>query len=383
MEKRFIVLGVLIASMSASVFAIGRIGPPTAEHRQGQFGFDLGYTYSREDLDKQRPKVSSTWTQSWTGEEYFGEVQVGEEQFVTLDRWLVTDTETWVENELTGAEYGSGRYLDGFEQDGTPIYETWDESDDATMMTSFTKFKFDKLKTSRIFSTLSYGISTDWEVFGTLGFAQIETGASGGAASWDLDPNGVPTGDPYDETRLGYQFDDNSPFVGIGTKYTFLRQDNIKWGAALQGNWLKAKGDMTSRMVWSDEGEGGMWTDEDRIRDAYEVEYWEIMLAVGPTIDMGNWKLYGGPFFYWLTGDMEGRSVDRESGTYEFSGEGEVRGQWSETETTKLSADIKAKSNFGGFIGAQVDLGNNKRLGGEFAHNGNGYAFSANIGMSF
>lgn len=381
MEKRFIVLGVLIASMSASVFAIGRIGPPTAEHRQGQFGFDLGYTYSREDLDKQRPKVSATESGSWTEEEYIV-LDLGEGEELDLG-WLVVNSETYFQNYLTGEESESGFSLTGFDEDNNPIYETFEDSWDADRVTSFTKFKFDKLKTSRIFSTLSYGISTDWEVFGTLGFAQIETGASGGAASWDLDPNGVPTGDPYDETRLGYQFDDNSPFVGIGTKYTFLRQDNIKWGAALQGNWLKAKGDMTSRMVWSEEGDGGMWTDEERMRDAYEVEYWEIMLAVGPTIDMGNWKLYGGPFFYWLTGDMEGRSVDRESGTYEFSGEGEVRGQWSETETTKLSADIKAKSNFGGFIGAQVDLGNNKRLGGEFAHNGNGYAFSANIGMSF
>ncbi len=378
MEKRFIVLGVLIASMSASVFAIGRIGPPTAEHRQGQFGFDLGYTYSREDLDKQRPKVSSTWTESWHYEEYFDTVGEGEGA-VTLDRWLVTDTGTWVENDLTGAEYGSGRYLDGFEEDGTPIYETWDESYDATMMTSFSKFKFDKLKTSRIFSTLSYGITNDWEVFGTLGFSQIETGASGSYAQWGLDEGGEPTWGP-DEGRIGWAFDDNSPFVGVGTKYTFLRQDNMKWGAALQANWLKAKGDMTSRMVWSDEGEGGMWVDEERMRDAYEVEYYEIMLAVGPTIDMGGWKLYGGPFFYWLTGDLKGRHVERDS---EYEEGSDYRYRSSDTETLKFSADIKAKSNFGGFIGAQVDLGNNKRLGGEFAHNGDGYAFSANIGMSF
>jgi len=72
---------------------------------------------------------------------------------------------------------------------------------------------------------------------------------------------------------------DNQFSFGFNAKYTFIDDEKIDWGAMFQ---------MTS---FSTE-------DED-----VEIEAYDYLIGVGPTVDMGGWNLYGGAYFYMLDGE--------------------------------------------------------------------------------
>ncbi len=84
---------------------------------------------------------------------------------------------------------------------------------------------------------------------------------------------------------------------------------------------------------------------------------------------MGCWKLYGGPFYYYLDGDFDLDSKEYESGTL--------------TGLCKESADLEADSNFGGFIGAIFPLSKSMDWTTEFSATGDGWAIGTGLGWKF
>ena len=93
------------------------------------------------------------------------------------------------------------------------------------------------------------------------------------------------------------------------------------------------------------------------LNDAYDIQ-----VAVGPTVDMGGWKLYGGGYYYMLDGDL-----DVEVPAFNFSG----------------STGIDEEDEFGGFIGAQFNLNENTDLGVEYQMGNNSSNLGFTIGMKF
>jgi hypothetical protein len=157
---------------------------------------------------------------------------------------------------------------------------------------------------------------------------------------------------------------DNDFAWGWGTKLTFARQDKVAWGIALQMNFLDTS--------WSRKE-----TSQDDIYLRWErnvdIKTWDLLVAVGPTIDMGGWKLYGGPFYYYLDGDYD----YKEPGSWD-DGEGGT-GTWIEN----YSGDLEAESNFGGYVGAQIPLSEKCDFTTEVSLTGDGWAAGTGVIIRF
>lgn len=177
-------------------------------------------------------------------------------------------------------------------------------------------------------ANIGYGICDYWEIFTRLGAANIENDV------WDF------SGD--------YGF-----LYGFGTKVTWAKQDNLSWGAMFQIQWLNSE---------------DSWTIDDE-KVTIEVDAHEIQVALGPT-----WKasdalsIYGGPFLHFLNGDADVHVVG---------------------ESFSL-LDLKQKSEFGGYIGAQLDLKPGPTqitkglyLFGEFQFTGDAWGFGTGFGYKF
>ncbi len=252
------------------------------------------------------------------------------------------------------AELEKGQWSAGFsytfidmDLDTIKLTEKWEYFDLGSGLgdsSGVDKFKLDMkdVKTQRYYGTIGYGVA-DWcEVFVQLGFADVK-------GKTRDDP---PDGDDWE----GHNFDNDFAW-GLGTRITFYEQNNIRWGTSVQMNWLDTSVD------YKDAGAG--WTEKQQI----DFETFDLLIAVGPTVDMGGWKLYGGPFYYYLSGDLDAK------GTYSEPG-------W-ELERWKASGDIEAKSNFGGFVGAQFPLTGNCDMTTELSFTGDSWAFGTGIVWKF
>jgi hypothetical protein len=171
-------------------------------------------------------------------------------------------------------------------------------------------FEFDDVKTSFYYATLGYGLTDNLEVYGRLGIADIK-----GRTIWS-------------STDWGINFDNDIAW-GFGAKYTFFQQDKVRWGVTAQMTWIDTS--------WDRKEIGTAYGD---IKRTLDLSAYDLLVAVGPTVDMGGWKLYGGPFFYMLDGDFD---------YYEtWTAEG---GGWE-----KGKADVEEDDCFGGYIGAAIPL---------------------------
>ncbi len=164
-------------------------------------------------------------------------------------------------------------------------------------------------KTNKAYFNLGYGIIEGLDVFLRLG----GTTATFGDSIWED----------------AEEFDSHADFtVGCGIKATFYEDDNLKLGGLFQANWAEFDGRL-SAAHWA-------------AADLVEMSITEIQVAVGPTYKLAdNISIYGGPFFHFVVGDLDDEFN-------EVSGGGLL--------TSKYSWNVDESSNFGGYIGAQVDI---------------------------
>lgn len=285
MKIRAVVLMVVLALSASTVFAVGHIGPPTAQLTKGQWSGGFNYSYSVQDLDDTKVK----W--SWFDDGVLDESGV--------DKVKITD-----------------------------------------------------LTTNLYYGNLGYGISDTWQIYVQAGVADIETDAE------------APDNGYFEDDKFNLDFDNDFAW-GWGTKITFAKQDKIEWGTVFQMNWLDTS--LSEKDSASDVDFTESW------KDTIDVEAYDLLLAIGPTIDMGGWKLYGGPFYYYLSGDLDaketGNGVD-EGGPYTWNG--------------KASGDLESDSSFGGYIGAQFVLAENWDMSVEVASTfDNGWGVGAGITFKF
>jgi len=164
-------------------------------------------------------------------------------------------------------------------------------------------------KTNKAYFNLGYGIIDGLDAFLRLG----ATTATFGDSIWED----------------AEKFDNHADFtVGCGIKATFYEDDKLKLGGLFQANWAEFDGQLNA----------AHWAAADFV----EMSITEIQVAVGPTYKLAdNISIYGGPFFHFVVGDLDD----------EFS-------QVSEGSllTSKYSWELDESLNFGGYIGAQVDI---------------------------
>ena len=199
------------------------------------------------------------------------------------------------------------------------------------------------VKVNKIYANIGYGIMDNWDAFVRLG------GANG-----DL-------GDSIED--MGENFDSDYVFAyGFGTRVTFWQDADLKVGGLFQMSWANGLND----------AEHGTYVEENG--SAY-VESWamsgkvdltEIQIAIGPTwTPSEGFSVYGGPFLHFVSGQFDAKFSYTEGESYNYV----------YTETGKSSGDITEDSCFGGYIGAQVQLGENACVSGEWMTTGDAEAF--------
>jgi hypothetical protein len=224
--------------------------------------------------------------------------------------------------------------------------------DDSASGSSSYKLEIRNLNTNLYYGRLGYGLMDQWEVYGQVGLADVKAESkSEGGTRW------------YGNNL------DNELAWGLGTKYTFAKKGKIDWGAGLQLNWYSnSVSDCFSETT--DYGEG--YTETDTWEETTDIDTLGILVAVGPTIDMGGWKLYGGAVYQLLTASYD---YD-ENGSW--LGSDDYYGTW----TDKDSGDYDS-SSFGGYIGAQVGVYKNWNMAVELLGTNDGWGAGAGIEIPF
>jgi len=187
-------------------------------------------------------------------------------------------------------------------------------------------------KTNKAYFNLGYGIIDGLDAFLRLG----GTTATFGDSIWED----------------AEEFDNHADFtVGCGIKATFYEDDKLKLGGLFQASWAEFDGRL-SAAHWA-------------AADLVEMSIAEIQVAVGPTYKLAdNISIYGGPFFHFVVGDLDDEFNEASGGSL---------------LTSKYSWDLDESSNFGGYIGAQVDIAENFSFNIEYQHTAAADALSAGL----
>jgi opacity protein-like surface antigen len=166
------------------------------------------------------------------------------------------------------------------------------------------------VKTNTFLLKPAYGIMDIWEAYVSIGISKTQI----------------------------TDFDGSNEFAwGLGTKYTFIKDETLSWGALFNIDWRR-----------SNDNVDGIDTDFD---------YYDITIAVGPTWKVAdNFHVYGGPFFYFLNGEIKA------------AGE---------------TFDVEEKSNLGAYIGADLEICTNTTVFGEFQFTGNSGVFGTGVKWKF
>jgi hypothetical protein len=184
-------------------------------------------------------------------------------------------------------------------------------------------FDLNNLKSTTLFGQLGYGVDEKWDLFLVLGASSTQGDtklASGGSAVY------IGSGEQF-------QYDSSMNFAwGLGTRITIYESTDVSWGALGQITWHNPS---KSRSSWTNPSD----PTETMIADL-DLDFMEIQLAAGPSLNLGSGWVYGGPFLHFIDGDMS------MSGTYNDSGlpaNGTLSGRF----------DVKQKSEIGLYLGGQ------------------------------
>ncbi len=206
---------------------------------------------------------------------------------------------------------------------------------------SRTKYDIEGLESAMVFFNLGYGVFDTWDIF-------VRAGAANAKGQLAEDP---PSGIGFTYTGMDGSFG----FAwGIGTRVTFWQQPDagVTWGGLFQATGF-------------DPGKSDVSLQGDPVFDGdADLEFWEVQIATGPTLEFGDVRVYGGPFLHFVGGDLdlEGRTTDG-----------------STISTMQTSQDIEEQSVFGGYVGAEWLIGQGTTGNVEFQTTGDAWA----VGLGF
>jgi len=183
-----------------------------------------------------------------------------------------------------------------------------------------------------------YGISDDWELYGFLGAANNK-------------------GDIEDEGSIAngsVNFDGGHNFSGgFGTKWTFLKDEQASWGIVYQMSWSSGDDSYDDVDLTGLGGSSAETVDVD-------IDSFDITLMVGPTYEMGNWRIYGGAGLYYYDADIDVEAMN----------------------TTAVEGDVD-EAMFGGYVGTEVDIDESCSFYGEYMLANDAWAIGTGIVWRF
>ncbi len=234
-----------------------------------------------------------------------------------------------------------------YEPDGTPDGDPYTESGSY-------KLEVRNFNLSRYYGKLGYGITDQLEVYGQLGIADLKAEAR---ECYDGD----------EDEWYGSNFD-NALAWGLGTKYTFYKQDKIDWGVGLQLNMYSTSVDYKGS--YADEDEYGAY--EGSWKETTDIDTLGLILTVGPTVDMDGWKLYGGVLVSYLSADYDYKYTDNWLYEDDYYGNATCKDSGSYDQTS-----------FGGYVGAQCKIYENWDLAVEFQATNDGWGAGVGVEVPF
>ena len=143
-------------------------------------------------------------------------------------QWNVGFNYTYISMDLAKIKYSESSQE--FDPAGNP---------DGDPETDSYKEEINDNNVQRYYGTIGYGVTDVWEAYVQLGIADVK----------------AQTKEEGEESE-GHNFDNDFAW-GWGTRYTFYEQDNIRWGASLQMNWLDTS--VGHKGTWVDGGLDGTW----------------------------------------------------------------------------------------------------------------------------
>ena len=185
------------------------------------------------------------------------------------------------------------------------------------------KHEIENLTTNIILGSLGFGISDSWDVFVSVGAADAEDDITEELA-------GGAVGNRYTGFDSSYEI-----AYGFGSRATFWEDGDITWGGLFQILWQNPDGSVDL----------GAFTDPIARTDAFtltgdaELDFWELQVAVGPTWEGDNFRVYGGPFLHIVDGDID----------IDTAGVDAADAPWRVVS----SGEVEEASRFGGYAGAQ------------------------------
>lgn len=208
----------------------------------------------------------------------------------------------------------------------------------------YTEYSIINLTSNMFLGSVEYGICNNWNVFGHVGAADAE----------DEMKESLECGRP------GNQYQDfSSDFKavwGFGTRATFCQDGDLTWGGLFQMTWSNP-----------DDSDVKLRGDPDFSGDL-ELDFWEIQVAIGPTLQLDGISIYGGPFLHFVQGDMvlKGSTVED-----------------SVTQLIESKADIREESIFGGYGGVQLYIDEKSYWYTEYQVTGNAWGLGTGIACIF
>ncbi len=201
------------------------------------------------------------------------------------------------------------------------------------------------MKSNMLFVNLGYGVFDKLEVFLRLGFSDIDVPITDG--DWDA----------------------GSDFAyGLGAKATFYEVGDLKLGGLAQMTWASADGEVTAV---KSEMAGGAFNPPANFTGSGDYEWDEIKIAVGPSYKLTEGiSIYGGPFYHLISGEFD---AEADSGTDVSN----ARGLMEE------SGDFEEESDFGFYIGGQIDIFENLPFYIEWQSTGDADVIGASIAYRF
>jgi hypothetical protein len=214
------------------------------------------------------------------------------------------------------------------------------------------KEKAKGVKVNKIYANIGYGIMDNWDAFVRLGGADGDLGA------------GI--------SDMSGGFDSDYVFAyGFGTRVTLWEQSpEFKVGGLFQMSWANGLNDAVHGTYVESNGS----TYVESWAESGKVDITEIQIALGPTwTPAKGFSVYGGPFLHFVSGSFDAKYsyTEGQSDSYVY------------TEVGKSSGDITEDNCFGGYIGAQVQLGENACVSAEWMTTGDADAFGLGVVCKF
>jgi hypothetical protein len=224
----------------------------------------------------------------------------------------------------------------------------------------------DAIQSETMFANLGYGIVDKLEVYLLLGVSDLGFG------------------DETDFHDLDRDFGNSDDLAyGFGVKGTIFEEENLKFGALFQMTWASFDGDLgldNVRVENEDVGYGDGAPNFDDVPGTYEIDYYQMKIAVGPTYKLTETiSIYGGPFYQLMNGTLD----EERSRVFKDVGPEEGPVYDKVTVYEDASVDITERSRYGVYFGAQINCRENLPLCVECQTSNETYVVGASLAYKF